>query len=100
MNLNNDVVYCRLRLGPLHQLRPGRSRSPIRHHNRLHRSPPVSSSCLQRSGSIQAWEDGLESALTFVRTNNSHNSRTIRGQSSPFTLTAHNSGSELAIYTD
>src|ERR1700758_2831860 len=40
MNLNNDVVYRRLWLGPLHQLHPGRSRSPIRHHNRLHRSPP------------------------------------------------------------
>jgi hypothetical protein len=30
MNLNNDVVYRRLRLGPLHQLCPGRSRSLIR----------------------------------------------------------------------
>jgi hypothetical protein len=40
MNLNNDVVYRRLRLGPLHQLHPGRSRSLIRHHHRLHRSPP------------------------------------------------------------
>src|SRR5436190_5187954 len=40
MNLNDDVVYRRLRLGPLHQLHPGRSRSLIRHHNRLHRSPP------------------------------------------------------------
>src|SRR5215467_7097108 len=39
MNLNNDVVYRPLRLGPLHQLHPGRSRSLIRHHNRLHRSP-------------------------------------------------------------
>src|SRR6516164_9330188 len=40
MNLNNYVVYRRLRLGPLHQLHPGRSGSLIRHHNRLHRSPP------------------------------------------------------------
>src|SRR5206468_157916 len=40
MNLNNDVVYRRLRLGPLHQLHTGRSRSLIRHDNRLHRSPP------------------------------------------------------------
>jgi hypothetical protein len=40
MNLNNDVVYRRLRLGPLHQLHPGHSRSLIRRHNRLHRSPP------------------------------------------------------------
>jgi hypothetical protein len=39
MNLNNDVVYRRLRLGPLHQLYRGRSRSLIRRHNRLHRSP-------------------------------------------------------------
>src|SRR4051794_34548577 len=40
MNLNNDVVYRHLRLGPLHQLHSGPSRSLIRHHNRLHRSPP------------------------------------------------------------
>src|SRR5205085_2700464 len=40
MNLNNDVVYRRLRLGPLHQLHSGRSSSLIGRHNRLHRSPP------------------------------------------------------------
>src|SRR4051794_18100067 len=40
MNSNNHVVYRRLRLGPLHQLHPGPSRSLIRHHKRLHRSPP------------------------------------------------------------
>src|SRR5690242_13185152 len=40
MNPNNDVVYRRLGLGPLHQFHPCRSRSLIRHHNRLHRSPP------------------------------------------------------------
>src|SRR5438552_3545804 len=40
MNLNDDVVYRCLRLGPLHQLHPGRSRSLIRHHYRLHRPPP------------------------------------------------------------
>src|SRR5215467_5699961 len=40
MNLNDDVVYRCLRLGPLHQLHPGRSRSLLRHHDRLHRSPP------------------------------------------------------------
>jgi hypothetical protein len=37
MNLNNDVVDRRLRLGPLYQLHPGRSRRLIRHYNRLHR---------------------------------------------------------------
>src|SRR5262249_24262832 len=36
MNLNDDVVYRCLRLGPLHQLPPGRSRSLVRHHARLH----------------------------------------------------------------
>jgi hypothetical protein len=36
MNLNDDVVYRCLRLGPLHQLHPGRSRSLVRHHYRLH----------------------------------------------------------------
>src|SRR5262249_47949616 len=40
VNLNNDVVYRRLRLGPLHQLCPGRSRLLIRHHNGLHRCCP------------------------------------------------------------
>jgi len=36
MNLNDDVVYRCLRLGPLHQRHPGRSRGLIRHHNRPH----------------------------------------------------------------
>src|SRR3954452_24583800 len=36
MNLNDDVVYRCLRLGPLHQLRPSCSRSPIRHNDCLH----------------------------------------------------------------
>src|SRR5438477_6798551 len=40
MNPNNDIVYRCLRLGPLHQLHPGRSRSLVRHHDRLHRPPP------------------------------------------------------------
>src|SRR5213078_3491807 len=38
MNLNDDVVYRRPRLGPLHQLHPGSSRSLVRHHDRLHRN--------------------------------------------------------------
>src|SRR4051794_6738639 len=40
MNLNNDVVYRCLRIGPLHQLRSSRSRRLVRHHDRLHRPPP------------------------------------------------------------
>ena len=36
MNLNNDVVYRRFRLGPLHQRHPGRSRRLVRHHDRFH----------------------------------------------------------------
>src|SRR3954452_18878632 len=40
MNLNDDVVYRRRRLGPLHQRHPGRSRGLVRHHNRLHPGPP------------------------------------------------------------
>src|SRR3954470_16180641 len=52
MNLNNDIAVVRareagerrpLRLGPLHQLHPGRSRGLIRHHDRLHRLPPRTS---------------------------------------------------------
>jgi hypothetical protein len=44
MNLDNDVVYRCRRLGPLHQRHPGRSRSLIRHYNRLHQVPPPVSS--------------------------------------------------------
>jgi len=36
MNLNDDVVYRRFRLGPLHQRHPGRSRGLLRHHDRFH----------------------------------------------------------------
>ena len=36
MNLNDEVVYRWLRLGPLHQLHPGRSRSLVRHNDCLH----------------------------------------------------------------
>jgi hypothetical protein len=36
MNLNDDVVYRCRRLGPVHQLHPGRSRGLIRHHYRPH----------------------------------------------------------------
>jgi hypothetical protein len=37
MNLNDDVVYRCLRLGPLHQLHPNSSRSLVRYHDCLHR---------------------------------------------------------------
>src|SRR3954471_14713115 len=43
MNLNNYIAYRPLRLGPLHQLHPGRSRSLVSHHNRLHPAPPFMS---------------------------------------------------------
>ena len=36
----DDVVYRCLRLGPLRQRHSGRSRSLVRHHDRLHRPPP------------------------------------------------------------
>jgi hypothetical protein len=36
MNLNDDVVYRCLRLGPPHQLHAGRSRRLVRHNDRLH----------------------------------------------------------------
>src|SRR5262245_55277237 len=39
MNLNDDIVYRCLRLGPLHQRHPGRSRSLVSHDDRLHRTP-------------------------------------------------------------
>jgi hypothetical protein len=39
MNLNYDVVYRCLRLGPIHQLHAGNSRRLVRHHYRLHRFP-------------------------------------------------------------
>src|SRR5262249_25790543 len=36
MNLNDDVVYRCLRLGPLHPLHPGCSRCLVRYHHCLH----------------------------------------------------------------
>ena len=36
MNLNDDLVYRCLRLGPLHQRHPGRSCSLVRYHDCLH----------------------------------------------------------------
>jgi len=36
MNLNDDVVYRCSRVGPLHQLHPGRSRSLVRYNDCLH----------------------------------------------------------------
>src|SRR5262245_32548189 len=42
MNLNDDVVYRCLRLGPLYQLHPGRSRSLVRHNDCLHDISPRS----------------------------------------------------------
>jgi len=59
MNLNDDVVYRRLRLGPLHQRHPGRSRSLIRHHNRLHQAPP----CIQSSPLHRQMRGGAGSGL-------------------------------------
>ena len=38
MNLNDDVVYGCLRLGPLRQLHPSRPRSLIHYHNCFHRN--------------------------------------------------------------
>src|SRR5262249_40080807 len=49
MNLNDDVVYRWLRLGPLHELHPGRSRSLLRHDDCLHRPPP----CVESSPAMQ-----------------------------------------------
>src|SRR5512147_2508081 len=40
MNLDDDVVYRCLRLGPLHERHPGRSRNLVRDHDRPHRPPP------------------------------------------------------------
>jgi hypothetical protein len=52
MNLNDDVVYRCLRLGPLHQFHPGRSRSMVRHNDRFHGKDLLghSSLCLICSG--------------------------------------------------
>src|SRR5439155_26751578 len=55
MNLDNDIAVVRareagerrpLRLGPLRQLHPGRSRSLIRYYDCLHRASPF---CLTRA---------------------------------------------------
>src|SRR5438552_950871 len=46
MNLNDDVVDRRLRLGPLHKLHPGGSRSLVRYDDRLHMNCLLGYLCL------------------------------------------------------
>src|SRR5919109_443363 len=58
VNLNDNVVDRWLWLGPLHQLHPGRSRSLVRHHYRLHLSPPCKEGFSHWLDSLQAWFDG------------------------------------------
>src|SRR5437899_8788385 len=80
MNLNNDIAVVRareagerrpLRLGPLHQLHPGRSRSLVRHHDRLHRSTPrVEFSCWHHISIKPQFPDGIVSSVSFVSTTN------------------------------
>jgi hypothetical protein len=41
MNLNDHVVYCGPRRGPLYERHPGRSGSVVRHNDCLHRGFPV-----------------------------------------------------------
>jgi hypothetical protein len=48
MNLNDDIVYRRVRHWPLHQRHPGRSRSLIGHHNRSHVDTSLYQSSLAR----------------------------------------------------
>jgi len=68
MNLNNDVVYCGLRLGPLNEFRPRSSRSLIRYYNRLHRSPPsVTFLSLNSIAFISGIELILEFAMSTTR---------------------------------
>ena len=57
MNLNDDVVYRCRRLGPLGQLHPGRSRSLIRHHDRLHCPPPRVEFLACTAADFEATED-------------------------------------------
>lgn len=50
VDLNNDVIYRCLRLGPLHQLHPCYSRSLVRHYDRFHRNGLHSSrECISRN---------------------------------------------------
>jgi hypothetical protein len=53
MDLNDDVVQGRGRLGPLRQRHPGRSRGLVRHHDRLHPALPVSSVIDAANGNIE-----------------------------------------------
>jgi hypothetical protein len=66
MNLNDDIVYRCLRLGPLHQRHPRGSRSLVRHHDRLHRPPPVSSPRRQPHGTAIPKKAGVETDITAV----------------------------------
>jgi hypothetical protein len=53
MNLNDYIAYRWLRLGAFHQLHPGRSRSLVRHHYRLHVSCPLSLNTLPQVGKFR-----------------------------------------------
>src|SRR5260370_35419156 len=59
MHRTDDVVYRCLRLGPLHELHPGRSGSLIRYHDRLHRPPPCVESSPARLPIHSLSQDGL-----------------------------------------
>src|SRR5207249_8969034 len=62
MNLNDDVVYRCLRLGPLHQRHPGRSRSLVRH-----RAPPRVESSPARLPIHPLSQDGLSDRNGSIR---------------------------------
>jgi len=48
VNLNDDVVYRCLRLGPLRQPHSGRSRGLVDHYDRLHANSPWSNRVVGR----------------------------------------------------
>src|SRR2546429_6856261 len=63
MNLNDDVVYRCLRLGPLHQLHPGRSRSLVRHNDCLHVNCLLGSLCWKWCRQRKAHSTSMPAAM-------------------------------------
>src|SRR6476660_4250901 len=67
MNLNDDVVYRCRRLGPLHQLHPGRSRSLVRHNDCLHVNCLLGSLCWKWCRQRKALSTSMPAAMGSFR---------------------------------
>src|SRR5206468_1526808 len=82
MNLNDDIVYRCLGLGPLHQRHPGGTRRLVRHNDRLHDNFLLDHLSL---GSVAPSRIGAP-ALVHKKAPRTHKNRIPRGMSEPLRL--------------